>query len=460
MSASASQDEHARPLWRRFSHIVVGFAVFAMLAAIVHVMIQLHEEREESLEKIKLLAFGSSLRARLSHELGAVVFPAAGLANHLSVRHRELSRAEIQDMLASLYESSRHVRNYAIAVGLRVAYIHPLAGNEKALGLNYPDQPDQWPQVKRAIDTRQPVLIGPVDLVQGGVGLIHRMPIYLKGRYWGLLSTVIDSESLFRGALADIGAAGIVFAVRGKDGLGMLGDVFWGDPALFRNGEAQIFEFDVPGGKWAVAMQAKAGATHNHHDHLFVYAVGLLLAGFLGWSTAVVLAQRAQLARMAMFDPLTALPNRHLVEDRIARAISAQTRNRYTASALLFVDLDGFKEINDAHGHRAGDVLLQGVAKHVRAAVRAVDTVGRWGGDEFVVLMENIDRRKIPDLVENIRKAVETAVPHGGQALKAGASIGTALIPDDGGSVSDLVRAADHRMYEDKQRRRGGSAGA
>lgn len=453
MATTESEQEIRPSPWQRWGHAAMGFAVFALLATITHFLISLHDETDESRDKVRVLAFGSSLRARLNHELGAVLFPATGLVSYLSTRHGALRREEIQDMLRSLHEASRHARNFAVAVGYRVTYIHPLEGNEKALGLHYPDQPDQWPHVKRAADTGQPVLIGPVDLVQGGRGLIYRVPISVRGKYWGLMSAVIDADSLFKSALDHTVSHDITFAVRGKNGLGMLGDVFWGEAALFRSADSEIFEFDVPGGKWAIAMQVKP-AEDARHDHIFFYSLGLLLAVFLGWSAWIVLAQRAQLARMALYDPLTGLPNRHLAEDRVTQAVSAQARNRYTASALLFVDLDGFKGVNDAHGHRAGDALLQGVAKNLRATVRAVDTVGRWGGDEFIVLLESIDRTKIPDLVENVRKAVEMAVEHEAQALGVGASIGTALIPDDGATVGDLVRAADTRMYADKQRRR------
>jgi diguanylate cyclase (GGDEF)-like protein len=179
------------------------------------------------------------------------------------------------------------------------------------------------------------------------------------------------------------------------------------------------------------------------------------LALFLGWGAYALLVQRARLARLAMFDPLTGLPNRTLVEDRLERAVAAQRRNPATVSALLFTDLDDFKNINDEHGHRAGDAVLQGVAERASSAVRDVDSVGRWGGDEMIVVLENAGRDTIPELVQGVRRAIETPIEYAGLRLRVGVSIGVAIVPDDGDGVQDLIRRADRRMYEEKQKRKG-----
>jgi diguanylate cyclase (GGDEF)-like protein len=178
------------------------------------------------------------------------------------------------------------------------------------------------------------------------------------------------------------------------------------------------------------------------------------LAAFLGWGVYALLVQRARLARLAMFDGLTSLPNRTLIEDRLERAIASQRRNPRTVSALLFADLDDFKRINDEHGHRAGDAVLQGVAARAAGAVRDVDSVGRWGGDELIVLLENAERDKIPELVQRVRRAIESPIDYAGLRLQVGVSIGVAIVPDDGDGVQDLIRRADRMMYEDKQRRK------
>src|SRR5690606_28982954 len=158
----------------------------------------------------------------------------------------------------------------------------------------------------------------------------------------------------------------------------------------------------------------------------------LLLALILGWGTMTLLSQRARLTRQAMFDPLTGLPNRLLADDRISLALSGLQRNASGNCLLLFLDLDGFKEINDRYGHKAGDAALQNAAARVKEAVREIDTVSRWGGDEFIVFMENVERSKIGEVLEKVRGLVGKPVRFGGHDLTVGASIGAACAPDDG----------------------------
>src|SRR5690606_4495148 len=131
--------------------------------------------------------------------------------------------AEIKAILARLYAQTRHVRNFGVAVGTTLTYVHPVEGNEAAIGLRYPELPNQWPYVKAVIDGGKPLLAGPLTLVQGGTGLVYRTPIVVDGRYWGLLSTVIDSQSLFNAAFAGRRSAEFAFALRGTDARGREG---------------------------------------------------------------------------------------------------------------------------------------------------------------------------------------------------------------------------------------------
>ena len=247
---------------------------------------------------------------------------------------------------------------------------------------------------------------------------------------------------------------GVDLAIRGRDARGAQGEVFRGDAKLFGRNDVEQVDVDVPGGKWVLALHAGSSSFASPESwrlRVLVWA----LAVFLGWGTYALLVQRARLARLAMFDALTGLPNRTLIEDRLERAIAAQRRNPATVSALLFADLDDFKRINDEHGHRAGDAVLQGLAERSMRAVRGVDTVGRWGGDEMIVVLEDAGRDKIPELVERVRRAIETPIDYAGLRLQVGVSIGVAIVPDDGDGVQDLIRRADRRMYDDKQKRKG-----
>jgi diguanylate cyclase (GGDEF)-like protein len=432
--------------------LLIALVVCLTVVGAGTLIINLQARQLEARQKVDLLVLGSAVRARLSRELNRVLYLTSGLSSYLAVRRDDLQRDEIEAILARLYHESSHVRNFAIAVGYRLTYVYPVKGNEKAIGLHYPDVPVQWPAIKRSIDSKQPVLIGPVKLVQGGSGLIYRVPIFINGNYWGLLSSVIDSESLLVEALSEGSSGAYTLAIRGRDALGMAGDTFRGDAALFDHPEAQLLDLEVPGGKWVMALRATMPP--ELQGLWLMRGLVWLLALTLGTTTLIVLMQRSRLARQAMFDPLTRLPNRLLTGDRINRALSGMRRDPSRNGLLLFLDLDGFKLINDRFGHKMGDLALQSAAGRVADSLREIDTVGRWGGDEFVVFMENVDRNSINDLIEKIRLAVGQPVDSTAGPLTVGASIGFAFAPIDGMTLDELVRAADGRMYADKAVRR------
>ncbi|WP_156862317.1 diguanylate cyclase [Casimicrobium huifangae] len=163
----------------------------------------------------------------------------------------------------------------------------------------------------------------------------------------------------------------------------------------------------------------------------------------------------AQLRRMAMHDQLTGLHNRASLEECVAAALALGERNGATVT-LIFVDLDGFKSINDAHGHAAGDRVLSEVATRIKGCVRAADTVARLGGDEFVVLLHPDGNTSEPDaVVDRLFLALQLPVDVGDSTTTVGASIGIAQHAAGPGTASDLLRRADAAMYEAKRAGKG-----
>ena len=162
-------------------------------------------------------------------------------------------------------------------------------------------------------------------------------------------------------------------------------------------------------------------------------------------------AADASIRHQAQHDNLTGLPNRALFHDRLQQALANAQRNK-ACLGLVFLDLDNFKPINDQHGHAAGDMLLQTVAQRLRQTIRAVDTVARIGGDEFVLLLTELDQ---PDsairLAEKIRQSVLPPTPFGEHRLEISCSMGVADYPGDGLDAQTLIRHADMAMYRAKQ---------
>ena len=158
-------------------------------------------------------------------------------------------------------------------------------------------------------------------------------------------------------------------------------------------------------------------------------------------------AQSEQMAHLAEHDSLTGLPNRLLFGDRVGQAISLARRHGGQA-AVLFLDLDGFKQVNDSLGHTAGDKLLQSVAKCLLASVRDPDTVSRYGGDEFAILLQDINRPENAAVTaRRILSALGEVHSVDGHQLHVTASIGVSIYPDDGFDAETLIANADTAMY-------------
>ncbi|MBL8424617.1 MAG: EAL domain-containing protein [Candidatus Accumulibacter phosphatis] len=164
-----------------------------------------------------------------------------------------------------------------------------------------------------------------------------------------------------------------------------------------------------------------------------------------------VIAVTSRLQHEATHDPLTGLPNRTLLLDRLRQSL-AHTRRKGSLVALLFVDLDRFKRINDSLGHQWGDRVLKIVAERLQAAVRAEDTVARWGGDEFIVLMDNVgDRVAIASVAAKVLDLLDREVDsEDGSGLVLSGSIGISLGPLDSENADTLLSMADQAMYRGK----------
>jgi diguanylate cyclase len=185
----------------------------------------------------------------------------------------------------------------------------------------------------------------------------------------------------------------------------------------------------------------------------------LVLAALTSQADAEAAAQALeQAAQYTVLDALTRLPNRSALRDRFAQAV-ADAKRHGTRVAVLFLDLDDFKQINDARGHAFGDRVLRRVADHLVSVVREVDTVCRYGGDEFVVLLAELSQPADAQTVaEKLIAVIGGPAEAEGYAVSLTASVGVAIYPDDGEDVDTLVARADAAMYQTKRLSAGGVA--
>jgi diguanylate cyclase (GGDEF)-like protein len=220
---------------------------------------------------------------------------------------------------------------------------------------------------------------------------------------------------------------------------------------------------DAPAGTlelWLPYGPIDSRVTHVAHVFYVYLVLGLLMAW--GLLIAIVSAasqrlrrQAAEKEEQAMSDALTGLPNRTLFQNLVQRTISSAGRRKKMAAVML-MDLDRFKDVNDTLGHHNGDLLLQRIGSRLHSVLRGGETVARLGGDEFAILLPDVaDRQAVVPVVRRVLKVLEEPVVVGGLALQVEASVGIALFPDHGKTVDAVMRAADVAMYVTKEARSG-----
>ena len=442
------------------SYWLGGLAALILVASATEVIVELLHRNQVERQRIEVLSNLATLRARLEGEVNASLHLVRGLIANVAI-HPEVNTDEFDALASEVVAAGRNIRNIALAKNNVITHIFPLAGNEAALGLDYEKQAGQWPAIREVMEKRGTVVAGPVDLVQGGQGIIARTPIYIRKSlgghlshhepaYWGLASIVIDIPSLFDTTGIKPEMNGLSVAVRGKDAKGESGEMILGDPAVFSS-DPVVQAVALPNGSWQIGAWPKGGWRGDGSLIWLLRVSGWFVALAIGFLIGMLLRARMVSKALALHDHLTKLPNRRLLEDRIEQAIIRCLRHK-GRFGVLYIDLDGFKAVNDQYGHRVGDGLLMEAANRLVAGVRQVDTVARIGGDEFIVLIEAVaDADVLQRLGETLLRDLHGNAYVDGHKLELRASMGAALFPNDGDDLDLLLKAADRKMYENKQ---------
>lgn len=426
--------------WHKGAVIVALVALLPLL--LLEVAIWSGKNASEQRRYAQSRQLAEELRGRLDGELNAVIYLNRALGAFLLAGRGQIDDEQLALLLPQLYQSSRHIRHFALAIDTRIKYVYPLRGNESLLGVDYRDLKQQWPAIRVAIERQQEMLTEPLQLVQGGEAVIYRLPLFVDKRYWGILSSVIDLGSLLQAALKDWRPEGAKLAV-------MAGaQRLWGDVDAL-DSPVRVFS--------SYGWQVFAWPGQSLFADWFWWLLRLLL-----WAVVTLMAffshrylqQRDQLVRRGLYDAATGLPNRHLLDDRLQLALYRCHRRQPGQVMLLLIDLDGFKAINDRYGHKAGDEVLRRVAASLRQHARVEDTVARWGGDEFVLVAEQAHEFDPAVYCARIRSVIEQIPLLGMREARVSASIGWALAPCEGEEPQQLFNLADQRMYADKQARR------
>ncbi len=260
---------------------VLGLAAFLVVFFLQWKLQNAEEAYLLQEKRAAVLRTAGLIRARLEGVLNSHIYLARGLAGYV-VAHPQVNPADFRTIAAELIRGHRGIRSIQLARDSVVTHVYPLEGNEAAIGFRLLDRPEQRPAVKRAIDSGNTVVAGPVELVQGGTAFVSRTPIFIpqpdgSSKYWGLATLLLDRDYLYHKAGLEELTRGLRVAIRGSDGLGPAGTVFLGDPGLFEQAVV-LAEVSLPNGSWQLAAMPADG-WHDPSPHaVTARLVGLGLA--------------------------------------------------------------------------------------------------------------------------------------------------------------------------------------
>ncbi|RZI43982.1 diguanylate cyclase [Herbaspirillum sp. HC18] len=360
-----------------------------------------------------------------------------------------------------------------------ILYIEPFYGkNLRAFGYDMFSEPIRRAAMEKARDTGETALTSKVTLVQesGGEvqsGCLMYLPVYRndvsnetqeqrRERLLGWVYAPFRMDDFMHGLLEKVGGD-IDIEIYDMGNLSdeaRMFDSIKGEHALaIRHRLRAVNRIEVANHTWTVAIAGQPvfeQRLESGRPQLILQA-GISISFLLALLMWIFLDDRAravqaatQAMQLALYDSLTGLPNRKLLEERLHLALAIAKRHAMHA-ALLFIDLDKFKPVNDNFGHACGDLLLKEVARRLMGAMRESDTASRLGGDEFVVLLPEVeDEHDVAVVAHKILETLNRPYAIAGNAIDVSASIGAAIYPQDGRDGKALMRSADLAMYEAK----------
>lgn len=436
---------------------MAGVLVWLALAGLV-ALLRYYVDAKARLESAgHVRAVLADVRDQIDRRLQTALAVPETLAAVIAAEER-IEKATFEAVARRLVDANPSIRTLALAPGNVITAIHPLRGNEAALGLRYADVPAQYGAVQEAMRSRRTVVAGPVALVQGGTALVSRTPVFLRdrrghdSRYWGMVALAVNVDPLFADIEGLAARNGLAVAVRRSHPDGAAGPTLSGDPAVFAAAPLSM-HYPLPGGgRWELAAVPREGWTAGRGMPAWGRVLLHLLALLAGWYAWRTLASRDRDRLLARHDALTGLLNRKSFDHDLAAAMQqAEPRS----CALVLLDLDRFKPVNDQHGHSAGDLVLRQVAERLQQVVRGPDNAYRLGGDEFALLLQGRrGTREIFHLVERVVQLIgQPVVLADRRSVCVGASSGVAVFPshDEPEQAAEVFDRADRALYRCKQ---------
>ncbi len=416
-------------------------------------------QREAVLDRLK------DVQRDVARQIDSDLIVAQGLAARIAIAG-DITAREFDAWGGRLVASHAYVRRLSLSRGTVIWRTFPLTGNEHVIGIDYLKDGIRRQAVQTAISAHRTVVSGPLMLQEmGGYVLIVRVPIWhdltekqpSESTFFGLVSVIIDVNKILNvvqsSDMANHNTISLQVTMDGNE----QSETVVGDPAIFREPHVSS-DLVIDGNcriQFAAAVDVNDMASGNRDDFNFLM-LSLMASGVIG-GLALFLSQNYERHRLcSLHDPLTHLANRRLANETCDQVLRQAQRNKGHA-AVLMIDLDDFKAINDTYGHAVGDLALMTVAQRLKSSARSCDIVARLGGDEFMVILSSpTSRHDCDTLAGRLSDTLTESIQVPGGHCRVGVSIGIAIYPEDGTTPDALANAADVAMYHVKRAGKGG----
>ena len=430
---------------------ILALVIAGIITAVFYIQFGLlSREQQTAVEKANRLVANQEIAAVASN-IQTVLNLSMQYAEFFEVlikSNPEIGIGTIEHYANSILENNPMISNVSIAPGGVVGYIYPLEGNESALGHNLMEDPERAEFMWRAIETKQAIAQGPVEAIQGGIKIFNRKPIFVgegeQEKFWGFAVIVINFDEVLNMFQLYPEKDGYLFALKVEATNGF-DDFLWGSTDILAL-DAMKSDITVPGGVWEFAVFPKEGWLQDNTafgDVATLINTMLIIVFILSY---YYIKHYLKIMDFTKKDAMTNALNHKSFRNFVDKQLK-----QHKQLAIIIIDLDKFKEINDMYGHPIGDEVIKETVRRINRALRTVDKLARIGGDEFAVYIDEGSKDEVLSAIEwRIKEALEQPMMVEHHMINVKFSIGHAISERDGRSYGELYSAADKKMYMNK----------
>lgn len=432
---------------KRIIIIFSGVISFLLMVIVTQSILNRHRQNEKVDVINRYIEFQGDVEAIVYNNITLINGYLAYIKSDVTVNQEKTNT-----YLGHLIEGHAYlIRNVGVIEDTTIVWNYPLEGNEASIGVDLATIATQRDAILLTKDQGNPIFQGPVNLVQGGIGFIVRLPVERNGLYWGQVSLVIDGNAFYHAIEDSARENGIEIALYDLEDYP--NENFY-QTDLFNKQGALLFELKVDLIDWMVEVRPMGGWYDFSNMIVAIIVLSLTVAIGVSFSVNRHLLVQENTKYQANHDFLTRLWNRNYLDDYQAMVFE-QAKEESLMMGIIVIDIDKFKSINDNYGHHAGDQVLKWVAKKLRKVAQMNEVVFRLGGDEFLIVMPYMrDVSYVYDVYERIGLEMSEEIKIKNEDLVISLSIGHAVYPDDGEDIDELMRLADKMMYDSKNKKR------